>query len=150
VHGAYEGDMIDAAIDDILTDLPNALGGGHGMQLVQGGRAAGFATIALMKRTRTTIPPKDIVDKYVEIVAAGKKHDAAELLWDKFHQDTIKVLADGCKTLAMIWESAWVEGGGGNIPPEKLKKITTTRLRQIYEKPDFLPSKALGQIDEFL
>jgi hypothetical protein len=150
VHGAYEGDMIDGAIDDILKKLPKAIGAGHGMKLVQGGQAAGFATVELMKRTRKTIPPKDIVDEYVNILAAKKKKDAADLLWQKFQQGTISVLADGCKTLAMIWESAWVEGGGGNIPKNKLTTISTTKLRKLYNTQSFLPSAYLGQIDQYL
>jgi hypothetical protein len=36
VHGAYEADMIDAAVDEILKKLPNNLGTGHGMTLIKG------------------------------------------------------------------------------------------------------------------
>jgi hypothetical protein len=150
VHGAYEGDMIDGAIDDILKSLPKSLGNGHGMKLVKGGQAAGFATVELMRRTQQTIKPKTVVDKYAEILAAKKKHDAADLLWKEFHKGTIKVLADGCKTLAMIWDSAWAEGGGGNIPKSKLQTISPTILKKIYERQDFLQSAVLGAIDKHL
>jgi hypothetical protein len=150
IHGAYEGDMIDANVDDLLTNLPNALGQGHGLDLVQGGRGAGFATIELMKQASTTIPPKTIVEEYAAILDAGDKHQAPNLLWQKFGQDTISVIAAGCTTLAMIWESAWVEGGGGNIPQSKLKKISTKKLQELYEDQSFLPSVPLGQIDQYL
>lgn len=150
IHGAYEADMIDAAVDDILTELPDVLGNGHGMKLVQGGRGAGFATIELIKRTAKTIPPKSIVDRYAEILDDDKRQEAADLLWKTFHKGTIKVLADGCKTLAMMWESAWVEGDGNKIPKSKLKRITTKRLRELYEDQEFIPSVPLGQIDQYL
>jgi hypothetical protein len=147
VHGAYEGDMIDANVDELLASLPQVLPAGHGMKLVKGGREAGFATVELMKRAAKTIPPQSIVKKYAAILSAGDKPKAAELLWQKFGIDTIKVIADGCNTLAMLWESAWVEGGGANIPQSKLKRITTARLQKIYEDQKFLPSLPLGQID---
>jgi hypothetical protein len=41
-------------------------------------------------------------------------------------------------------------GGGDQIAPSKLTAISEKRLQGIYEKTDFLPSKALGQIDAFL
>ncbi len=59
-------------------------------------------------------------------------------------------MADGARTLALLWESAWVEGGGASIPQSKLKRINRTRLQEIYERRDFLPSVPLGQIDQHL
>lgn len=150
VHGAYEGDMIDAAVDEILNDLPKALGKGHGMKLIKGERNAGFATIELIKRSQKTIPPKSIVDEYAAILAAHKKHEAADLLWKKFGKNTIKVIADGCNTLAMIWESAWVEGGGKKIPKSELNRISEKRLRDLYEDQQFLSSATLEDIDQYL
>jgi hypothetical protein len=34
--------MLDANLDEILTDLPAALGNSHGMNLLQGGQKAGY------------------------------------------------------------------------------------------------------------
>jgi hypothetical protein len=150
IHGAYEGDMIDAAVDEILTELPNALGAGHGMNLIEGERNAGFAVIELIKRTASTIPPKSIVDEYAAILDDGEGANAANLLWEKFGDRTIQVMADGCNTLAMIWESAWVEGGGQNIPQSELQRISKTRLRELYEDQTFIPSAPLRNIDQYL
>jgi hypothetical protein len=55
-------------------------------------------------------------------------------------------MVEGCRVLAMLWESAWVEGHGSAVP----EAIKPTRLRQIYDSQSFLPSVALGQIDEHL
>jgi hypothetical protein len=150
VHGAYEAAMIDAAVDELLEELPVTLGTGHGMKLIKGERNAGFATIELIKRSAKSIPPMSIVTQYAAILDAGEKKNAAELLWKKFGKNTIKVIADGCNTLAMIWESAWVEGGGKNIPQSKLKRISEKRLRDLYEDQKFLPSVPLAQIDQYL
>ena len=150
VHGAYETAMIDDAIDKLLGELPKALGTGHEMNLIKSARNAGFATIELIKRSAKRIPPKDIVTEYIAILEHHKKKDASEILWKKFGNGTISVIADGCNTLAMIWESAWVEGGGKNIPQDKLIAISEGRLRELYEDTGFLPSVLLGQIDKHL
>jgi hypothetical protein len=92
----------------------------------------------------------DIIEKYVAIKHAGNSSSMGALLWADFKDQTINCIADGCRTLAMIWESAWVNGDGDHIPDSKLQTITKPKLRGIYEEPTFLPSKALGQIDPFL
>jgi len=146
VHMAYEDDMIDAKYDKIIAYL-QSLKTPHGMPLITGGQAAGFAVMELMRRTHKAMSPLDIVNEYGKLLKAGKKRTAANSLWTKFGTKTKHVIADGCKTLAMIWESAWLEGGA---PAADTSPIILKHLQNIYEDRDFLPSKALGQIDAFL
>jgi hypothetical protein len=68
----------------------------------------------------------------------------------KFKAPTITCIADGCRTLAMIWESAWVNGDGDEIADSQLYTFSRKKLRGIYEDQNFLASKPLGQIDPFL
>jgi len=151
VHTAYEKTMLDDNYEDLVEGVTNALAGSsHGMALVPDGRHAGFATIELIRRTRANLAPMDIIEKYVAIKHAGNSSSMGTLLWADFKDQTINCIADGCRTLAMIWESAWVNGDGDHIPDSKLQTITKPKLRGIYEEPTFLPSKALGQIDPFL
>jgi len=150
VHTAYEKTMLDENYTALITGVAGALGASHGMALVPDGRHAGFATIELMRRTRGHLVPLDIVEEYAAIKKAGKSSSAGALLWSKFKTPTITCIADGCRTLAMIWESAWVNGGGNQIADTKIHTISRPKLRGIYEKQDFLPSKPLGQIDPFL
>jgi hypothetical protein len=148
VHSAYEADMLDDHFDDLIQGVSNKLGSGSpGMSLVADGRHAGFATIELMRRTRASLKPKDIVDAYGALVDAGQRGTASTVLWQKFGTPTIACVADGCRTLAMLWESAWKNGQGDQVPDAALKKIAKTKLQKTYESADFLPSKALGQID---
>ena len=150
VHTAYEKDMLDEKYDDLVKGVTAAIAGSpHGMTLVPDGRHAGFATIELIRRTRANLLPMKIVEKYAAIKLAGDG-PADVLLWDEFKDQTITCIADGCRTLAMLWESAWVNGGGNDIPDDKLRTIFKTTLRGIYEDQNFLPSKPLGQIDLFL
>jgi len=150
VHVSYEDDMVDAKFDKIISGLPGQLGAIHGMQLIQGGQQAGYAAVELARRCRNGIHPIQVVEAYGALVLAGKKSEAPAKLWAKFGTKTIKVMADGCKTLAMLWDSAWAEGNGDLIPNTQLKLISTTKLRALYERQDFLPSKPLGQIDPFI
>ena len=68
----------------------------------------------------------------------------------EFGTETTTAMADGCRTLAMLWDSAWAEGGGNQIEQTKIRKITQKSLQKIYESQDFVPSKALGKIDPYL
>jgi len=151
VHSAYEADMMDDHYGSLIQGVTQTLGSGsHGMPLVADGRHAGFATIELMRRTRAQLQPKDIVDAYGALVDAGQQQTAPTVLWQNFGPQTIACVADGCRTLAMLWESAWINGHGDQVPDGALKKISKPRLQETYERQDFLPSKALGQIDSEL
>jgi hypothetical protein len=149
VHVAYEDTMIDAKVDTILLNLPKALKvpPDPGMELVEHGQAAGFAVVELMRRTRATIAPIDIVEAYGELEHPIARAKASATLWKRFGKDTIRVLADGCRTLAMLWESAWVQGKGASIAKSSLKAVSRAKLKTLYEDQTFVPSKPLGQID---
>ena len=150
VHSKYESAMLNVNYDALIKGVAKKLGASHGMALVADGRHAGFATIELMRRTRQRLAPMTIVEAYGAIVKAKKTRTASSALWKEFKGETIANVADGCRTLAMLWESAWVNGGGDAIADTKLKAIGKKTLQKIYEDQEFLPSRALGQIDQFL
>ncbi|HEY0097438.1 MAG TPA: hypothetical protein VGB76_00675, partial [Pyrinomonadaceae bacterium] len=151
IHGAYEGELLDLHVDDFLSGLTATLGVSHGMALVGNRFEAGFAIIELLRRARGHINPQTLVHRYGDLILNGvKKSKRIEILWDEFGAQTIEVMADGARTLAMLWESAWVEGGGDEIPQSELKRFDRSRLQRIYERLDFLPSFALGQIDKHI
>ena len=148
VHTAYEDDMVNAAsVDQLIPGVRTALGSGpHGLALVTGGRNAAFAVVMLSRSTRTKLPPMTIVEAFGALVQQKKKSTAPQVLWQKFGAQTIDRMVEGCRVLAMLWESAWVEGHGSAAP----ESIRPSRLKQIYENQLFLPSVALGQIDQFI
>jgi hypothetical protein len=150
IHHAYEASMIDQNVGRIIGSLNTLIGTTHGMQLVHSKQEAGFATIELIRRAARTITPMTIVEKYVEIKTTGRSRQTSRLLWDSFGNKTIEVMEDGCRTLAMIWDSAWVQGGGPNLPDALLKEFSQTQLQGIYEAQDFLPSVVFDDIDQHL
>jgi len=155
VHMAYEDYMLDDKVDKLLGKLGQSLGAKHGMALIKGGQEAGYATIELMRRARATIKPMDIVNEYGKLnfpakTNADQQHKAATTLWNAFGTDTARVMADGCKTLAMLWDSAWKEGKGSEIAASALKEISASTLRDTYEPQSFLKSVSLDNIQNEL
>ncbi len=150
VHVAYEDDMVDAHVADILGGLPTLLNQSPAMPLVQGGQEAGYAIIELIRRSQGHIPPLDLVNAYGQLVTQGQESQAPSALWQQFGNATLTVMADGCCTLAMLWESAWVEGGGNAIVQSQLTAVSKNTLQSIYEDQTFVPSVPLGQIDQYL
>ena len=113
VHSAYERNMVNVGLE-ISCHLPKKLKNNHGMSLVTGGRDAGYAMIELMRRTRKTIQPLKIVEFYAPY-SPSVRTEVAEKLWKKSKSPTLEVLADGCRTLAMLWEARG-RGKGDKIP----------------------------------
>jgi hypothetical protein len=150
VHSAYEDRMLDVNVDHLLPQLTAALGASHGMQLVDGGQAAGFASIELARRARQILSPRSLVASFGALVDHGQRDQAPQRLWQQFGAQTVAVLVDGCRTLAMLWDSAWAEGNGAAIPANQLKAVSTSRLQEIYEGQGFVPSRALDEVQPFL
>jgi hypothetical protein len=71
-------------------------------------------------------------------------------LWKKFGNTTIQVMADGARTLAAIWQSAWDHGGGSNVSPSKLTEVRRDNLSDRYNDPTFVPSLYLDDIKPVL
>jgi hypothetical protein len=73
----------------------------------------------------------------------------ADHLWKLFGAATVNVMADGARTLAMLWDSAWKEGGGTAAMAGK-GKISESNLKNLYTQPKFLESFTLAQIQTVL
>ena len=142
VHSAYEDDMVNNHVADIMVGVGNKIAKKGPLPTIKGGHGAAVAVVQLMKDTFDTIQPKDIVDEFVA-VKDQKPKQIAEALWAKFGNDTIEVISEGCRFLAMIWDSAWKEGGG---KIKQLVEIPEDTLIKIYQKHTFIPSMVLDKI----
>jgi hypothetical protein len=149
VHSAYEDRMVNYHIAEIIEGLDQDDQGS--MKRVKGGRAAALAVIALMQQTFETIEPKAIVDEYMKHKDAEEKpKPIADALWEKFGKKTISVMSDGCQCLAMLWESAWSEGGGEKAADGTEAAFDEETLAGIYQDKRFLVSRTLDQIGDVL
>ncbi len=145
VHEGYESDMLRAHAPEMLSRLNDELGispghlGNHGYQtFCASGHDAAVATVEVMRTAFETINVDDILDTYVQ---DPKK------LWGAFGEDTVKLLAEGSRALAMIWESAW--NTPGNTITD-LSAIAFDKLIPIYENKDWAPSMILDEIGPVL
>jgi len=149
VHSAYETVMIDRHDAAILAALPAAIGATDPPGQVTTGQQAAVAIVELMDRTAKAIDPAALVNAYAAVAAKPDDHSIAvtNALWAQFGESTIGVLADGVRTLAMIWTSAWnVAGGDQRFSDDDLGAIDKRSLQLLYEDATFVPSVDLDHI----
>jgi hypothetical protein len=74
---------------------------------------------------------------------------ASDQMWAALGEQTIDCMADGCRTLAMIWSSAWTEAKAAAPAATALDRTT---LRKLYVDRGFGPvavlDRALAAADE--
>ena len=146
VHTAYEDDMVNEKRALILKGLlgtPIA----RKTERVANGFEAARATIAMMRRTFTTIPPMEVVNAVIGFEGGGKAR--AEFMWKTFGDRTIDVMKGGSHLLAVLWESAW-GAGAGESRVKAATALTQKRAMSICQNTEFLPSVTIDQIGRVL
>jgi hypothetical protein len=149
VHTAYENDMVNYHVTEIIEalrsdaeELPAA---------VTSGQEAARAVVALMQRTFDAIEPKDIVVEYQKhLDLEDTPKPTADALWQEFGTRTCRNMADGARTLAMLWESAWREGGGASAEEGNEHAFPETMLDGLYRNQEFVPSLVLDKVGAVL
>ncbi|MGH6825190.1 hypothetical protein [Methyloceanibacter sp.] len=145
LHAAYEDDMVNANRDKILKGLSKTPKVTK-KDLVANGYEAAVKTIELMRSTFKRLQPQDLLDTYL---ATDKDENAAEALWRRFGTKTIAAMQGGTHLLAVLWESAWVAGGGEGAK-RSTKVLSEDQAMAICAQKTFLPSCAINQIGQFL
>jgi len=141
VHSAYESKMLNRHVEDLINQLSQKLkeGGVKKPERITGGHAAAVAVVQLMRDTFHSISPKEIVRAYAN----------DEDLWKAFGEATVTLMALGSLTLAMLWESAWLESGA-KFQENDLGPVDQEKLSALYLDTAFAPSKTLDQLAEIL
>lgn len=142
VHTAYEEDMLrqntTALLPAIAAELKRS---GASIKVPSAGQQAAIETVKLMQRTFKTIQPLDIVDAF----------DKGQDLWSLFGDRTVKVMADGVRTLRAIWKGAWKAAGGDTrIAATSLGEADHAKLIALYRRNTWAPSKTLKTIQSVL
>jgi hypothetical protein len=143
VHSMYENTMLDSRPGNVVTAVESAFGKRKAKKDVAGGKEAAASIIKLIRDVRKILPPEEIVD-FFQTLTDNKPAQ----MWGEFGERTAECMALGCLRLASLWQSAWVEGGGDQIPNNKLTEIKTSALRQKYENKSFLASLNLKDMAE--
>lgn len=148
IHSAYEDAMVNAHRKDIL-DALEATPKVKASELVKTGFAAAKATIGMMQIVFKRIPPRKIVQFYIDSDAKPKQ--LAEDMWEEFGAGTIECMQDGVHLLGILWQSAWKAGAGDQtIPASALKSFTQQRVMKICQDEGFLPSLPINKIGKVL
>jgi hypothetical protein len=152
VHSTYETNMLDRHAVKIVDGIKEAIKESSPhlpLPQISSGKEAAAAIIALMSRSAKNIPPRELVDAYIE---AGGTPTAAvrDALWEQFGDQTVTVMTDGAQVLARIWEGAWAEGGGDAILLSNLGVIDPALLMGLYRNLEFVESLDLDQIGPIL
>jgi hypothetical protein len=133
--------MLDTHAPEVVAGLNQKLKNKHVTDDgKRGGHEAAVLVVDLMRATINRIKPEDLVDTYN---AGAKPADRLDALWTDYGDLTMTCMAEGAKTMAMLCERAWAEGGGPGIPDSKLKAISKATLSHLYRQTDFAPSMSL-------
>lgn len=145
VHGAYEEKMVDkfaAEIGDKLDAIDPKKAFKDKLAPVASGYEAAQASIRLMRRSQGRIEPQTLCKTYDDL-GGGTSASTIKGLWDAFGDDTVTCIADGTRTLALIWDAAYAAAG----KPAYKGVVKPDELRKIYENKTFLPSLHLANQD---
>ena len=148
VHSAYEDAMVNAHRAEILEALA-ATPKVKASELIETGLDAAKRTIKMMRTVFERIPPRKIVQFYIDSDAKPKQ--LADDLWNEFGEGTIACMKDGVHLLAVLWQSAWTAGGADQtIPASALKALTEPKVMKICQDSEFLPSYFIDKIGKVL
>ena len=136
VHEDYETAMVGARRKKIIDGLASRLRNPAPLPPVQSHQEAGHAVVALMERTVGRLSPETICETWVD--TGGRVGP----MWDTLGTKTIACMADGCKTLAMLWASAWKQAG---TPMPAARAADHDALKSLYMEPNFAPSLYLTE-----
>ncbi len=147
VHSTYEEKMIDR----FAPQLTKALTSSKNIKLapisrnasdLQSGCDAGLAAIDLMARVHKYLPPAKICQTY-NTLGGGKSAKVIQGLWNACQQGTLQCIADGARTLGMLWQAAYDSAK----KPDFAGVVSRDDLQSTYEDHDFLPSEHLANLD---
>jgi hypothetical protein len=95
------------------------------------------AVVALMHETFARLAPDRICDAFRDT------HGDSEGMWAAVGEATVECIAAGCRTLAMLWGSAWAEAGA--LAPAATE-VSRDDLVSLYSDPSFAPSMYLTEL----
>lgn len=143
VHSFYETNILDRKSTDIIAGVNEILKDYKSLPQVKSGKEAAALTIELMKNTFEILPPMEIINAFNE----KEGRERTDYMWETLGDKTNKCLAEGCKALAVIWESAWKEGNGDSIPDDELIEISKSDLKKLYMDKDFLTPSWMNELE---
>lgn len=133
VHSVYETSMLDRKMTEVFVGVNAAAKKIKSSELIGAkGKGAAKRVIALMNFAVTTLPPLEICESYTD-----NDHSTAKM-WNDLGARTITNIAEGCRVMAILWQSAWKHGNGSAIPAADLVEQDPKELRKLYNRKTFV------------
>ena len=143
VHAAYEDDMVSVNAPIVVSEVKRLVAAAKPPKPFVGAAEAADAVVQLMRRTIARLPPEDVLASYNAHRGPGR----SKAMWADLGDRTLRRMADGAVTLALIWQSAWTEGGGdakGRFSKTALAApVSKAALKKLYDSTAFAESKWL-------
>jgi hypothetical protein len=153
VHSKYESELIDYAAKNnmLFPEIEGNLDADHELGLVSTGRDAGIATLELMDKVANILSPSELADIFENNGGfENSKNAFMQVFWEATKTQTGQVMALGARYLAMIWDSAWEQGGGDTNRQSELGLRNRDNLKSFYEDPKFVQSYTIDEIGPIL
>jgi hypothetical protein len=145
IHAIYEQQMFEIDTPALLADINEALQGASPTTVaISSGHDAAAALMEMMLGAFQRLSPDDIIS--ADDPGLTQKN-RAKRLWDNsvIRQATVASIVDSTRLLARMWETAWIAGGGDNLPATKIKQYSEASLNSVCrtEHDTFVPSLSL-------
>jgi hypothetical protein len=146
VHSDYETTFVAKKAADLFEAVSKNLKDvNDGELLDEQGLSAAKSVLQLMKRTIKALPPMTVLESWLNHKGTGKWDG----MWDDLGDKTGKVIADGSHAMAVLWQSAWVAGGGDKVKTGDLVAFDQKTLQKKYNDKNFVPSYTLDQAAQY-
>lgn len=146
VHSDYETTLIDRKSEELFKGVDAIKKKVTVAELIDAnGKSAAKLVLRLMKATVNRLPPEDVLQAWRDYKGRGKY----DRMWKDLGPRTIKNIAAGSHTMAILWQSAWKHGGGSSVPASKLRKASRAKLQSLYEDKSFVKSYRLSDVQGY-
>jgi len=142
VHRDYENKVIDKNKKELFKMINDKVKTIGNDDLIKGGNSAARKIIDLMNYTVTKLPPETICDSFTANLG---KRNRIDNMWNELKEGTADTIAKGCMVMAILWQSAWLEGNGDKgFENQDLVEISKENLKMLYNDKTFVPSFRLN------
>jgi len=137
VHTDYETNLLDRKMIELFTGVNEKAQKVKSSDIIgPSSKDAAIRVIKLMKKTNQTLKPEEVIDSWKAAAGTGKY----DKMWADLGTQTIKNIAEGSKVMAILWQSAWINGNGNQIADSELKEISKQKLMSLYNRKTFAES----------
>ncbi len=142
IHKFYESNMVARFAEPLLTRVNDRLKGVSARPLAGGGgHRAAVRAVELMVATYEALPPRAIL----EADDPERPQKRSQVLWEALGDRTVVLLANACRALAEIWETAWQEASQAERDRLAEGAISEDALQEVYrEDREFLRPLSLA------